>query len=529
MGFTSYLFILFLIVVFFVYYLIPKKLQPLWLLICSYGFYAYTGWYYLAFLLFSTLVTFLSGIFLGKLSAKSRTVMDTEGLGWSKDEKKAFRKKISSQKWAIAACGLVLNFGMLAVLKYFIGPLNHVLTALWQIAAPGHVIGLVFPLGISFYVFQSAGYVIDCYRGTIQPERNILRYALFVSYFPQLVQGPIGRYGALANQLTEPHYVDYKRFRHAGELMLWGYFKKVLIADRLAIPVSAVIDHYTDYSGSMILAAVCLYALQLYADFSGGIDIALGVSQGLGITLDENFKRPFFSQNLNEFWQRWHITLGGWFRDYVFYPIAVGKRMGRLSKSIKKKNKYLGKVLPNVIASFLSFVILGIWHGSQWKYAAFGIYTGGIIAISTLLDPVFAKMNAVLKIRTETVGWRIFRMLRTFGFVVLGLYFIRGGSFLGALDMLRLTVTRFGFIYLWNGTVFTLGISRQSMSVAFLGMLVMIIAALIQEKGIVVREALDAQPLLIHWAILLAAVFSILIFGIYGTGYDAAAFIYETF
>ena len=529
MNFTSYLFLAFLIVVFLGYFLLPKKARWVWLLLCSYAFYAYTGWYYLAFLLYSTLVTFLTGLWLGHAETKANETLARIGADWSRPEKKAFNQKTARKKRGILLVGLVLNLGMLIVLKYFLGSLNSLLTWAYQMAAPGHVIGLLFPLGVSFYTFQSTGYLLDCYRGTIRPDRNLAKYALFVSFFPQLIQGPIARYSQLAQQLYEPHSFDFTRVKYGLELMLWGYFKKVVIADRVAVLVSTVVDNYTGYAGSIIFVSIAFYALQLYADFTGGIDVARGVGQVLGIQMAENFKRPFFSGTLNEFWQRWHITLGGWFRDYVFYPIAVSKGLAKLSKKIKKRSRHLGKVLPNCIASFVSFLLLGIWHGSSWKYVAFGLYYGGLIALSTLLKPAFDTLTQRLRIRTDTFSWRLFQGLRTTVCVIFGLYFIRGDGFLNALRMLKITFTAPGFIYLWNHTIETLGLDWPSLFLVFCGTLIMLTVSILQERGIAIRETLERQNLWLQWALLLLGVFAVLIFGVYGSGFSAASFIYETF
>ncbi len=529
MAFTSYTFAGFLLAVFLGYFLLPKKVQWIWLLICSYVFYACSGWYYLVFLIYSTAVTFLTGLALGRTAEQSARRLDQCGADWTPAQKKEHRRKTSRKKKLILILGLVFNFAVLAVFKYFLGPVNTLLTRIYDLFCPGHVINLLFPLGISFYTFQSAGYVIDCYWENIHPDRSFFRYALFVSFFPQLIQGPISRHSSLAGQLYAPHNFDYTRCKHGLELMLWGYFKKVVIADRTAILVSTVIDNFQSYSGCIIFAAILFYALQLYADFSGGIDVARGAAQVLGIELAENFRRPFFSQSLNEFWQRWHITLGAWFRDYVFYPLAVSRQLSRLAKRLKKHSKYLGKVLPNVLASFVSFVILGIWHGSQWKYVAFGLYTGGIIALSTLLDPCFSRLNDRLHINTSAFSWRLFRMLRTLFFVTIGLYFIRGAGFISALAMLKRTFLQPGFIYLWNNTLVNIGLNWPNMVLVLTGLLLMITVGILQERGLSIRQTLDGQNLWFEWAVLLLGVFAVLIFGIYGTGYNAASFIYETF
>ena len=241
---------------------------------------------------------------------------------------------------------------------------------------------LVLPLGISFYTFQTMGYVIDVYRGKFRAAKNPAKFALFASFFPQIVQGPIAFYSDLAYQLYAPHDFNYNRFKSGGILALWGLFKKLVIADRAVAMVKLVAGNYSDFKGTYILMAVCMYAIQLYADFSGGIDICRGFAEMLGITMAQNFRQPYFSRSLTEYWHRWHITLGEWLRTYLFYPISISKPFLKMGKQLKKHGlKHLGKVLPTSIASLITFIVIGVWHGAAWKYVAFGLFNGMAILI----------------------------------------------------------------------------------------------------------------------------------------------------
>lgn len=233
----------------------------------------------------------------------------------TKDEKKAYNKRCTRNKKIFCAAGIILNVGMLAFTKYF----NFVGESVSAITGGTFTaLDIIVPLGISFYTFQSTGYLIDVYRGMYEPQKNPMKYALFILFFPQIMQGPIGRYNDLAPQLFEPCKFDYDRLKSGLVRMLWGFFKKMVIADRAALLVNTVFDNWKPYSGAVIWAAVFLYAVQLYADFSGYMDIALGAGEALGIRLSENFRTPYFSKSTAEFWRRWHITLGTWFRDYLF-------------------------------------------------------------------------------------------------------------------------------------------------------------------------------------------------------------------
>ncbi len=364
---------------------------------------------------------------------------------------------------------------------------------------------LILPLGISFYTFQTMGYIVDVYREKTAPEKNPLKLLLFVSFFPQIIQGPISIYDQLAKQLYEGHDFDFTRFKHGCELILWGFFKKLVIADRAVIAITAVTDNYNAQGGTTLTFTVLLYALQLYADFSGGIDISRGVAQIFGIDMIDNFKRPYFSKSINEYWRRWHISLGAWLKNYLFYPVAMSNLFITASKKMKgtkfgstAAGAHIAKVLPTSVASLIVFLVVGVWHGADWKYVAFGLWNGLIIMISILLEPIFKSVNEKLHIKPTNVPFMLFQMLRTFIIVLVGYVFDVAPSF------------------------------PQAMR----GAVIILIASLIQENakdGLNIREKLDKKPFILRYALLFVGVLSIVIFGIYGSGYNAADFVYMQF
>ena len=381
MSLISMEFLLFVLVAAVGYYLIPKKYQWLWLLVFSYIYYASSGVKLLLFLVYTTGTTYAAGRLLEKV-----------------EQKELPKKEAKAAKRRILTLGLLLNFGMLAVLKYTnfaVANVNAIFHTSFSFQK------WMLPLGISFYTFQSMGYLLDVYWGKCKAEKNPLRFALFVSFFPQILQGPIGRFDRLAVQLYQEHRFDLQRMQYALQLILWGFFKKLVLADRAAVVVNQVFLNYTQYSGVLNLVAVLMYSVQLYMDFSGGMDVVMGVASLFGIELDQNFKRPYFAVSITDFWHRWHITLGTWMKDYVFYPVSLSKWMGRIGKWSKKVfGKKTGRVIPICIANLIVFLLVGVWHGAAWKFIAYGLYHGLIISVSSLLRRFIVRV------------WKFFRLIR---------------------------------------------------------------------------------------------------------------------
>ena len=306
MSLVSNLFLLFVAAAVIVYYLVPARWQWLVLLGFSYIYYIAGGIKYVGFLLFSTLVTWMIALLIEK--------EETAG------------KHKRARKFVIL--GLILNFGMLGLIKYTNFAVEN-LNALFHMNLRG--MEILLPLGISFYTFQSSGYILDVYWKRCKAEHNPLKYALFVSFFPQILQGPIGRYSRLAHQLYDSHKFESRNITRGLERILWGFFKKMILADWSAVFVDAIFDNPDQYAGLAIFG-VLFYTIQLYADFSGGMDVVIGIASMFGIELDENFTRPFFATSITDFWHRWHITLGTWMKDYVFYPVTLSgwmKNFGR--------------------------------------------------------------------------------------------------------------------------------------------------------------------------------------------------------
>ena len=414
---------------------------------------------------------------------------------------------------------------MLAVLKYTNFAIENV-NAIFHAGISFQK--LILPLGISFYTFQSMGYIIDVYWGKYEAEKNPFRFALFVSFFPQLLQGPIGRFDRLARQLYEQHSFDLLKAQYALQLMLWGFFKKLVLADRAAVVVNQVFQNYTQYSGVTNIVAVLMYSIQLYMDFSGGMDVVMGVAALFGVELDQNFKRPYFATSITDFWHRWHITLGTWMKDYIFYPVSLSKWMGKFGKWSKKAfGKKTGRVVPICVANIIVFLVVGIWHGAAWKYIAYGLYNGLIIAISSLLAPLYRKGFEKFHINPKSGAWHVVQILRTFLLVNISWYFDMAVSLSAAFAMMKSTVTGFSLATLTDGSLMLLGLDKLDYMILAMGCLVVFLISFLKERGIQIRESLGRKPLVIRWA-----VYGMLVFGIPMFGYvmtTTGGFIYAQF
>lgn len=540
MNYTSLNFILFVALTVLVYFLFPLKKQK-WtvLLVASYVFYLFAGYKYVAFILFTTVSTYLFALWINRIGEKSKETLKLNKQTWDKDKKKKFKNSIKHKKRLVMALVLVVNFGILAFLKYynfFAGSLNDVM-GVFGIGFSAPTLKLFLPLGISFYTFQSMGYIVDVYREKVAPEKNIAKLALFVSFFPQIIQGPISFYDQLAHQLYEPHKFDFTRFKYGMELILWGFFKKLIIADRAVVAINTVTADYAAYNGTTLTFTILLYALQLYADFSGGIDISRGVAQIFGIDMVDNFKRPYFAKSINDYWRRWHITLGAWLKNYLFYPLAMSNLFINASKKMKgtkfgstKAGAHIAKVLPTSIASLIVFLVVGIWHGANWKYVAFGIWNGGIIMISILLKPVFDWVLAKLKINAQSFAYGVFQMFRTFLVVLVGYVFDVAPNFAQAMNTFKLAFVDQSFSVGWS-QISELGLDKFDYAIIIFAMIVVFVASVIQERhsSTTIREMLDKKSFALRGLVIFAGLMLVLVFGIYGPGYDPAAFVYMQF
>lgn len=520
MSFISVGFIVFLSASVLLYYTVPKRAQWIVLLAASYLFYISGGMHLVWFLLLTTLTTYGAGLLLSRLNRQLRAL--------SPEEKPILQGKLAGRKKGVILGALLINFGQLYILKYWSLTYNtaQAIGTLFTQHTAVPMPDLLLPLGISFYTFQSIGYVIDCYRDQYEAERNPAKFALFVSFFPQIIQGPISRFDQLAGQLTAQRRFDADNLKYGIQLILWGYFKKMIIADRAAVLVNTVVGSYTEYSGSIIALSMLFHCFELYCDFSGGIDITRGVATLFGIDLIKNFRQPVFSISLADYWRRWHISLGQWMRDYLFYPLSLSKLGAGLRKKFSKK---LGRIMPTALATFVVYLAIGIWHGATFGYVALGLWNATIITASLFLTKSFAKWRKALHISEEGRWWHLFQIVRTWLLVFVQRYITRAPRFMATLAMLWTTVTQFHGADLWNGTVLTLGLTAFDLTLVLVGMCVLLFVEYHQEKGLCIRAWLEKRHWLLQWAVLMLALLSLLLFGILRGSYISSEFIYQQF
>ena len=530
MLFTSYRFIIFLIILVIAYYLIPKRFQWILLLTGSYIFYSFAGPFYLIYILATTLSTYLVSRCLDKIQNAQAVYMKEKREELSREERKALKARGKLKQRRFLALCLIFNFGILAVLKYSdftILNINSVFDLI-RVDKELGLLGFVLPLGISFYTFQTMGYIIDIYREKYNCEKNPFRLALFISFFPQLIQGPISRFDDLKEKLFAAHPFASKNISYGLQRILWGFFKKLVIADRLFIPVSTIVQNPEQYQGSYVLVGMFFYAIELYADFTGGIDIAIGAAEMFGIPLKENFERPYFSKSITEYWRRWHITLGTWFKDYMFYPISVSKSMLKLSKKSRATfGDAIGKRIPVYIATIVVWFTTGIWHGAAWNFIVWGLLNCLVILVSQECIPLYNRFHDRFHVG-HTFWYRLFQVGRTFWLM----------SFLRTFDCYRNVGTTFRMygtiLTKWNATelfgggIMELGLTMADYAVLILGVVLLLFVSL-KSRALSFRDKLAARPLALRYAVYFMLLLAVLIFGAYGIGYDSNQFIYSRF
>jgi len=529
MLFTSYNFIGFLLILFIAYYIVPKRLQWMLLLVANFVFYSFSGWDNVAFITVTILSTYFVSIKIYKLYSIQEAFLKENKQALSREEKKEYKAKIKNRQKTFLLICLILNLGILAVLKYTnfaLANVNTVMRMFGKVELP--FLNLLLPMGISFYTFQSVGYIVDVYRGKYAPEQNIGKFALFVSFFPQLIQGPISRFDDLSKTLFNEHEFDVKNISFGLQRILWGFFKKLVIADRILIAVNTITKDPENYQGIFVFIGMIFYAIQLYADFTGGIDITIGVAQVLGIKVQENFFRPYFSKSITEYWRRWHISMGTWFRDYVFYPISISQPMLNLSKSSRKKlGEKIGKRVPVYLSTITVWFATGIWHGSSWNFIVWGLLNGFVIIVSQECTPLYAWFHKKFNI-SHTFIFRLFQVGRTFLLMcslrILDCYRNVGVS----IQMFGSMFTKQNIGEVLNGALLEIGLERSDYYVLLAGVIILIAFSLIQRRGSV-REKLALEPEFLRYAVYIILFISIITFGAYGIGYDSNQFIYNQF
>lgn len=529
MSITSLIFFIFVAACLVIYYLVPKKAQWIVLLVASLIFYALSSTVLTLFMLASTLLIYFGALkiqsFGDEFKAKKKDL--------EKAERKLLKAKTKKKQKNILTLIVVLNLAILAVLKYsnFLGGIGNSIISIFTHEDVIPTFNFILPLGISYYTLMAISYIVDVYRGTIKAEKNPCRLLLFVCYFPHIIEGPFDRYGNLDNQFREPHPFDYDTVKNGGVLMLFGLFKKLVIADRIGLVAAGIFDQAETMSGTSIAVAIVAYTIQLYCDFSGCIDVVAGVSEMFGIKVAQNFSQPFFSRSINEFWRRWHITLGHWLKEYVFYPVSLSGSFKKVNTFAKKhiKSEYFVQMIPAAYALFFVWFCNGIWHGASIKYIFYGLYYYLLMMLGEFTKPLTDKLCAVLKINRDAKPYHLFQMVRTFIIVNIGMLIFRSATFKESTDLFLQMFSSVNFTELLNRSIIA-RISYRDYLVLIVGIMIVFIIGLLKEKGHDIRKELDTKPFILRWIIYLFLIFALLVTGMYGSnaGGDAAA-IYAQF
>lgn len=496
------------------------------LLAASLAFYFFAGGIPALGLLFATSLDVYAGARLfAKIEGESKEARKATR---DRKERKEIKERFAKRKRYALIAVLLIPLGILAVFKY----LNVVLFN-FGFAPDPRSLGLMLPLGISFYTFQSLGYLIDIYNGKYAPEDNYARFLLFVSWFPQMIQGPISRYDQIASQLFASRKPDAYAMRKGMLRLGYGLFKKLAIANVLSWNVNGIFDRVTPaIPGSLVVYGVLAYSIQMYADFSGGIDLVEGISELFGVQMAQNFRQPYFATSLADFWRRWHMSLGSWMRDYVFYPVALTRPMQALGKwSRANLSTHVGRTLPAGIANIIVFLLVGLWHGADWHYIAWGLYNGVVVALSDLFAPSFTKLGERLHVDVESRGFYVFSVVRTFIVVNVGRYFDCTATVHDSLICVANTFTNFApvpfreALSLYGiGGAEVYGISR----VVVLCLVIIFCISVFSERGVDVRDKILHAKAPLRWALYLVCAL-IVIYQFDYTANGGGGFLYANF
>ena len=543
------------------FYIVPKKIQWIVLLLTSLAFFYFAGtpW---------TFVYVLAGIIVTWLASfRFKKIRDNEKL----DDK---QKLVRSRIWLIAT--LVIDVGMLAALKYMNFLLGNA-SAIFNIFVKNDVswsVNWPAALGISFYTLQIVGYLLDCYWGVVEPQKNIGKFALFTCFFPQMVSGPISRYGQLGEELYKPHKFKVNNIVSGLVRISSGLFKKVVLAEGVAQLTSMFMGQNTAYSGAFAILGLLTYVIRIYADFSGCMDIVIGSAKLFDVEMVENFKSPFTSRSIQEFWQKWHITLGLWLRDYIMYPLLRTKAWAKMSKGMKKKcGKRVAKLVPTHIAMLVLWFFMGLWHGGGWNFILEGVWFWLVIVAGEWCAPLFKKGFEKIKFNTENSYWVLFQRARTLLIYAIGALMFKSASvgeffdefarifsvgdtyvlialFLGYCllgGLMETFLKSEGKPYLFTKIILKvidfilLGMTMFHILVAFgkdtIALVLIVefafavfgVLTLIECKNGTLSNRLEKRPIFYRVLIAVILIYLTIVFGFFGEGYNAAEFIYGEF
>lgn len=490
MFFNSIDYLIFFPIVFLIYFLFPAKQRYVWLLVASYYFYFCWNPVHVCLLFAITGITYIGGLLLEK-------------------SKNDIRKKL-----LLIIC-VLSSLGTLFVFKYsgfVIDNLNKIMN--WNVSTDSLLgFDIMLPVGISYYTFQVVGYIVDIYRGNIQAEKNFLKYSLYVSFFPKMVSGPIERSKNLLQQLQKPVYFNEENVRIGLLTMAYGLVLKVVAADNIAAVINPVLGNYQEAHGIVIMAAVILFGFQIYFDFQGYTLLALGSAKVLGYDMLENFNSPYWAGSVREFWQRWHISLTSWFREYLYIPLG-GNRKGKIRKHFN---------------TMIVFLVSGLWHGAGWNFIVWGGLNGLYLVLQDITSNVRKKIYAVLKIDQNSLIWKGLTRIVTFALIDIAWLFFKAGTIDDAILMLKIMVVDFNPLYLLSDGFFSMFGSTRNFAVICLLIIIIMLLDYFKYKKIDLKSMVFNQKTIVRWMIYISIILCILLIGNYGGEYEQTQFIYFQF
>ncbi len=536
MSLTSFYFLIFVLCTVLLYYAAPAKYRWTVLLAASVVFYVSYSIVGIFILSATALITYFSALRIEKIGDGYKSWLAENKQNASREERHARKKASQSHQRRYVAFVVTVSVGLLFLFKYygyFASGINRAFSAhLWTAE------NLLLPLGISFYSLQLIGYVIDVSRGITKAEKNPLKVILYGSFFLSIMQGPFNRYNHLMPQLCreEKTKLSFYKFKLAVLKISWGYIKKMCIADQIGCIAREVFTNYTNYSGLGIALGMIAFAVQLYADFSGYMDIICGIGELMGIEMPQNFRQPFFSGNMSEFWRRWHITLGAWLKDYIFYPILKSKAFLKMNKGLSKTlGKKAGERIPTYLGMFILWTLIGAWHGAGFNYVfGVGILQFIYIVSGELTKPLTDRLNKLLHLKEGSLPLRIIQSVRCTLLMIFAWVFFNSSSFTAAVHMLgRLFAGKPGLSQIqavfYSDSGILSGSGKIWLIYIVLCVLVLLIADFLHEKDVFIREKIEKKPYVARVLVYLTIVFSIIVFGAYGDQVDVSNFIYFNF
>ena len=529
-GYVSVYFALFLVGSILIYWLFPKKIRFYTILVFSVAFYALISWKSIPFLAYSIGLNYFIGRIITSNNKKTNAWLE-ENASLDKEAKKEYKNKQKKKRKTFLILGIIGNVLVLVLMKYLnflTGNVNSII----------HLFGgsfefplnrWILPLGISFYTFQAISYIVDIYWNKYECETNFVKFSIFMTYFPKIMQGPIIRYGDMKDELFGEKTFDYVTFTDGAKRMAYGYFKKMLVADTLAVFVTYAFTsaNIPTISGMEAFLAVIFYFIQDYCDFSGYMDISIGISGMLGIKLPENFRRPYFAVAIDEYWRRWHITLGTWFKDYVYYPLSISKFSLALGKKSKKAFGSWGMKVPAIIGLILVWFLTGLWHGASWNYVLWGLYYGAIIILSICFEPLFNLFYEKTHISRNNIPIRIFKHIRTIFLLIIGRILFMSSSLSDAWAI-------FTKMFMWSDNNLS-NLNNQlgyiSVIAGVVGFIPILVIDIIQEIRPTTSflEKFNKTPIVLRWSLLIVMIVLVVWFGWYGSGLPRYEFGYVQF